>query len=169
MLTNDIVDVIMSTIRGKAMDRPRSRNVPETPFGQRLRAARKMAGMSMEDLATKLGGIVTKGLSPLPRSGNPTPRIVETAAGMINAIGLQNIGVEAFCREVLPAMVRQGAGAIVNMSSVNAFSADPLLPVYGATKAAMPSAMKQPPPTRQSGPATAAPGHCWNHHREAMP
>jgi NAD(P)-dependent dehydrogenase (short-subunit alcohol dehydrogenase family) len=38
---------------------------------------------------------------------------------------------------VLPAMVRQGAGAIVNMSSVNAFSADPLLPVYGATKAAI--------------------------------
>ncbi len=47
------------------------------------------------------------------------------------------LGCVLFCREVLPAMVRQGTGAIVNMSSVNAFSADPLLPVYGATKAAI--------------------------------
>ncbi len=47
------------------------------------------------------------------------------------------LGCVLFCREVLPAMVRQGGGAVVNMSSVNAFSADPLLPVYGATKAAI--------------------------------
>jgi Zn-dependent peptidase ImmA (M78 family)/transcriptional regulator with XRE-family HTH domain len=42
------------------MERQRTRNIPETPFGQRLRAARKMAGLSMEDLAGKLGGMVTK-------------------------------------------------------------------------------------------------------------
>jgi NAD(P)-dependent dehydrogenase (short-subunit alcohol dehydrogenase family) len=47
------------------------------------------------------------------------------------------LGCVLFCREVLPAMVAQHAGAIVNMSSVNAFAADPLLPVYGATKAAI--------------------------------
>jgi NAD(P)-dependent dehydrogenase (short-subunit alcohol dehydrogenase family) len=47
------------------------------------------------------------------------------------------LGCVLTCREVLPAMVAQGGGAIVNMSSVNAFSADPLLPVYGATKAAI--------------------------------
>lgn len=47
------------------------------------------------------------------------------------------LGCVLFCREVLPGMVERGAGAIVNMSSVNAFSADPLLPVYGATKAAI--------------------------------
>jgi NAD(P)-dependent dehydrogenase (short-subunit alcohol dehydrogenase family) len=47
------------------------------------------------------------------------------------------LGCVLFCREVLPSMVGRGAGAIVNMSSVNAFSADPLLPVYGATKAAI--------------------------------
>ena len=63
----------------------------------------------------QLGALVTKGLSPKPRLGNPTPRIVETAAGMINAIGLQNIGVEAFCRDVLPALADRGATVVVNV------------------------------------------------------
>jgi len=62
-----------------------------------------------------LGAIVTKGLSPCPRRGNPTPRIVETAAGMINAIGLQNVGVEAFCREALPELRARGAVVVVNV------------------------------------------------------
>ncbi|MDO8747302.1 MAG: dihydroorotate dehydrogenase, partial [Thermodesulfovibrionales bacterium] len=44
----------------------------------------------------KLGAIVVKGLSLLPREGNSPPRIVETSAGMLNAIGLQNIGIENF-------------------------------------------------------------------------
>lgn len=47
------------------------------------------------------------------------------------------LGCVLFCRQVLPSMVSNGSGVIVNMSSVNAFSADPLLPVYGATKAAI--------------------------------
>ena len=63
----------------------------------------------------RLGGIVTKGLSPRPREGNPPPRIVETAAGMLNAIGLQNIGVEAFCRDVLPLLERRGVTVVVNV------------------------------------------------------
>lgn len=50
----------------------------------------------------RLGAIVVKGLSATPREGNPTPRIVETPAGMLNAIGLQNIGVKAFTKEKLP-------------------------------------------------------------------
>ncbi|MCX7894613.1 MAG: dihydroorotate dehydrogenase [Thermoanaerobaculum sp.] len=62
-----------------------------------------------------LGGVVTKGLSPRPRAGNPTPRIVETPAGMINSIGLQNIGVEAFCTQVLPALRQRGATVVVNV------------------------------------------------------
>jgi len=49
-----------------------------------------------------LGAIVVKGLSLRPREGNPPPRIVETPSGMLNAIGLANIGVEAFIREKLP-------------------------------------------------------------------
>ena len=51
-----------------------------------------------------LGGIVVKGLSREPMAGNPPPRIWESAAGMINSIGLQNIGVRAFVRDKLPAL-----------------------------------------------------------------
>lgn len=50
----------------------------------------------------RLGGLCTKGLSPRPRRGNPPERIVETPAGMLNAIGLQNVGVDAFIEEKLP-------------------------------------------------------------------
>lgn len=50
----------------------------------------------------QLGGFVTKGLSLKPRAGNPTPRIVETPGGMLNAIGLQNVGIDAFIAEKLP-------------------------------------------------------------------
>lgn len=50
----------------------------------------------------QLGAFVTKGLSLKPRAGNPTPRIVETPGGMLNAIGLQNVGIDAFIAEKLP-------------------------------------------------------------------
>jgi dihydroorotate dehydrogenase (NAD+) catalytic subunit len=49
-----------------------------------------------------LGGIITKGLSLKPRAGNPTPRIVETCGGMLNAIGLQNVGIEEFIARKVP-------------------------------------------------------------------
>ena len=65
-------------------------------------------GVEFEDIIAleKIGGFVTKGLSPLPMAGNAAPRIVETPAGMINAIGLQNIGVDRFLTEKLPALAR---------------------------------------------------------------
>lgn len=50
----------------------------------------------------KIGGLVTKGLSPQPREGNPYPRIVETPSGMLNSIGLQNVGVDVFINDKLP-------------------------------------------------------------------
>jgi dihydroorotate dehydrogenase (NAD+) catalytic subunit len=61
-------------------------------------------GVEFEDVVSlnRIGGFVTKGLSREPMAGNPTPRIIETAAGMINAIGLQNMGVRAFIEEKLP-------------------------------------------------------------------
>jgi dihydroorotate dehydrogenase (NAD+) catalytic subunit len=55
------------------------------------------------DLA-QLGGIITKGLSKEPMAGNPAPRLYETEAGMMNSVGLQNIGVRAFVSEKLPAL-----------------------------------------------------------------
>lgn len=64
---------------------------------------------------TSLGGIIVKGLSLLPRDGNPCPRIVETTAGMLNAVGLQNDGVEAFCKEMLPRLPWQHLPVIANL------------------------------------------------------
>jgi len=61
-------------------------------------------GIEFEDIVSleKLGGFVVKGLSREPMAGNPAPRLFETAAGMLNAIGLQNIGARAFIDEKLP-------------------------------------------------------------------
>src|SRR5277367_1198384 len=61
-------------------------------------------GIEFEDIVhlNNLGGFVVKGLSKEPMAGNPPPRLYETAAGMLNAIGLQNIGARAFVDEKLP-------------------------------------------------------------------
>ena len=64
---------------------------------------------------SELGGIVTKGLSPKPRQGNPPERIVETPAGMLNAIGLQNVGVDAFLAEKLPALRAHDTAVVANV------------------------------------------------------
>jgi dihydroorotate dehydrogenase (NAD+) catalytic subunit len=63
-------------------------------------------GVEFEDIVhlDRLGGLVVKGLSKEPLTGNPPPRLFETAAGMLNAIGLQNIGAQAFLDEKLPAL-----------------------------------------------------------------
>ena len=63
----------------------------------------------------KLGGFVVKGLYYGPREGNPPPRLVETPSGLINAIGLQGIGVEAFAAKVLPKLRRLRTAVIVNV------------------------------------------------------
>jgi dihydroorotate dehydrogenase (NAD+) catalytic subunit len=63
----------------------------------------------------ELGGIVVKGLSLKPRAGNPPPRIVETPCGMLNAIGLANIGLESFLREKLPWLQKLKTPVIVNI------------------------------------------------------
>lgn len=71
-------------------------------------------GVEFEDIVSlhALGGFVVKGLSREPMAGNPPPRLYETAAGMLNAIGLQNIGVRAFVDEKLPKL-KQIPGAVV--------------------------------------------------------
>jgi dihydroorotate dehydrogenase (NAD+) catalytic subunit len=61
-----------------------------------------------------LGGVVTKGISPRPRFGNPTPRMCETASGMINSIGLENVGVAGFAREKAPFLASLGTMVVVN-------------------------------------------------------
>jgi dihydroorotate dehydrogenase (NAD+) catalytic subunit len=71
-------------------------------------------GVEFEEIIhmDRIGGFVTKGLSREPMAGNKTPRIIQTAAGMMNAIGLQNMGVRAFCAEKMP-LLRRMAGAVV--------------------------------------------------------
>lgn len=62
----------------------------------------------------QLAGLSTKGISPKPRPGNPLPRICETAAGMLNSIGLENVGAEAFLSEKLPWLRELGISIWVN-------------------------------------------------------
>ncbi|KIE42191.1 dihydroorotate dehydrogenase [Geobacter anodireducens] len=61
-----------------------------------------------------IGAIITKGLSLRPKAGNPTPRIVETTGGMLNAIGLQNVGIDAFVEKKVPFFRTVATPVIVN-------------------------------------------------------
>jgi dihydroorotate dehydrogenase (NAD+) catalytic subunit len=72
-------------------------------------------GVEFEEIVNfrRIGGLVTKGISREPMPGNQSPRLIETAAGMINAIGLQNIGVEKFIAEKLPPLRRYPACAVL--------------------------------------------------------
>ena len=72
-----------------------------------------------------IGGLVTKGVSLEPREGNPPPRIVETACGMLNAIGLANVGLEEFLAAKLPWLAGQPGAVVVNLygESVDEFAA----------------------------------------------
>jgi len=63
-----------------------------------------------------LGGFVTKSITAKPRKGNPTPRIVETDSGMLNAIGLANVGLDRFIEEKLPVLAKFSAAVFVNVA-----------------------------------------------------
>jgi len=65
---------------------------------------------------SRLGGIITKTITPRPRPGNPAPRIWEVAGGMLNSIGLANVGVDAFIAEKLSALKDIGTTVIVNVA-----------------------------------------------------
>jgi dihydroorotate dehydrogenase (NAD+) catalytic subunit len=74
-------------------------------------------GIEFEKLLdlNSLGGLVVKGLSREPIEGNPAPRVYETPSGMINSIGLQNIGVRAFVRDKLPALAKLKTAVFANV------------------------------------------------------
>lgn len=80
--------------------------------------------LPLTDLS-RLGGLVSKTITPQPRAGNPPPRIVETPAGMLNSIGLQNPGIEDFIRDKWPFLARLGTRVVVNIAgdTVEEFSA----------------------------------------------
>lgn len=74
-------------------------------------------GLEFEKIVdlNSLGGFVVKGLSKEPIEGNPPPRIVETASGMLNSIGLQNVGVKAFLNEKLPQLAKLSTAVFANV------------------------------------------------------
>jgi dihydroorotate dehydrogenase (NAD+) catalytic subunit len=74
-------------------------------------------GAEFKDLIdlNRLGGIVVKGLSLEPTKGNPAPRIVESSCGMLNAIGLENVGIEAFVRDKLPFLRTLATPTVINL------------------------------------------------------
>jgi dihydroorotate dehydrogenase (NAD+) catalytic subunit len=76
-------------------------------------------GLECPDLVdvAQLGAVVTKSISRKPRDGNPPQRIAETTAGMLNSIGLANVGVDVFLAEKLPALAERGATTIVNIAA----------------------------------------------------
>jgi dihydroorotate dehydrogenase (NAD+) catalytic subunit len=89
-------------------------------------------GVEFEEIVSlnRIGAFVTKGLSAAPMPGNPAPRIVETASGMLNAIGLQNMGVHAFIEQKLPRL-RQIPGAVV-IANIFGFTVEDCLEVIEA-------------------------------------
>ena len=82
-------------------------------------------GTDVENITdiSKIGGIVTKSISLNPREGNPPPRIVETPSGMLNSIGLANIGVDKYIKEKIPLYSKIGTSIIMNIarSSINEY------------------------------------------------
>ena len=75
-------------------------------------------GHEVQGLAevNKLGGIITKSVTLHPREGNPPPRISETSCGMLNSIGLANLGVEKYCEEVIPFLNNLKTQVIINVA-----------------------------------------------------
>lgn len=75
-------------------------------------------GSEFEDFMdiSRLGGIIVKGTTFEPRQGNAYPRMAETASGMLNAVGLQNKGVDAFINEIYPKIKHYDTNIIVNVS-----------------------------------------------------
>ena len=100
-------------------------------------------GVEFEEIVSlnRIGAFVTKGLSREPMAGNPTPRIVETAAGMMNAIGLQNMGARAFAEEKMPKL-RSIPGAVVGaLTPLGARSAEGARMELSFSEAVWPAAL----------------------------
>ena len=75
-------------------------------------------GDEYEDIfdSALLGGICSKGLTRFPREGNPAPRLMETPSGLLNSVGLQNMGIEPFLETKLPLLVQKKVAVIANIA-----------------------------------------------------
>ena len=75
-------------------------------------------GHEVKDLAEvdKWGGVITKSVTRNPREGNPPPRIAETSSGMLNSIGLANLGVDKYCEDIIPFLNKLQTKVIINIA-----------------------------------------------------
>jgi dihydroorotate dehydrogenase (NAD+) catalytic subunit len=73
-------------------------------------------GLKYKKVSNEVGAIFTKGITLEPRTGNPPPRICETTGGLINWVGLENPGVEKFCKDILPKMKKLDTRIFVNVA-----------------------------------------------------
>lgn len=73
-------------------------------------------GLDFPQVVTSVGAIFTKGITVKPRAGNPPPRLVEVTAGAVNSVGLENVGIEAFRRRILPKLSRLKVKVFVNIA-----------------------------------------------------
>ena len=75
-------------------------------------------GHEVENLAdvNEWGGIITKSVTLNPREGNPPPRISETSSGMLNSIGLANLGVDKYCQDIIPSLNKLTTKVVINIA-----------------------------------------------------
>lgn len=73
-------------------------------------------GLHFSEVVEQVGALFTKAITIKPRPGNPPPRIVEVTAGIINSVGLENIGIEAFVRKIMPRLAKLKARILVNIA-----------------------------------------------------
>ena len=94
-----------------------------------------------------LGGICVKGLTVKRRDGNPSPRIAETPSGILNSVGLQNPGVDAFCEKEMPWLRQQGTKIIANISgnTLEEYADKVILLQSGVLKAGTPAEVLSSP------------------------
>jgi dihydroorotate dehydrogenase (NAD+) catalytic subunit len=80
-------------------------------------------GLKYQRISSAVGAVITKGITLKPRDGNPPPRLYETTGGLINWIGLENPGVDAFCDHIIPELAKLKARVIANVAgfSVNEY------------------------------------------------
>ena len=96
-------------------------------------------GMEYNEFAplAEYGGIGAKGLTRVPRAGNPPPRIAETPSGILNSIGLQNPGVEYFAEHIMPILAEYDTNVIVNISGNTVEEYCEMAEIISATDAAI--------------------------------
>ncbi len=89
-------------------------------------------GLKFKGVAKSVGAIFTKGVTLEPRIGNPPPRIYETASGVINWVGLENPGVEIFCKQVLPRLKKLNTRIFMNVAGFKVEEFERIIEMVGS-------------------------------------